>query len=104
MRARTCKKRITGKQPLSIYYLKCLQKEVSLSSDFAFVFLSQSTMVSKALSCITSRLDSINDTYATALVTYTLMLAKHSDASKMMKLLRDKAVKKGNIEYTYVAV
>ena len=102
MRARTCKKRITGKQPLSIYYLKCLQKEVSLSSDFAF--LSQSTMVSKALSCITSRLDSINDTYATALVTYTLMLAKHSDASKMMKLLRDKAVKKGNIEYTYVAV
>ena len=95
MRARTCKKRITGKQPLSMYYLKCLQIEVSLSSDFAF--LSQSTMVSKALSCITSRLDSIKDTYATALVTYTLMLAKHSDASKMMKLLRDKAVKKGNI-------
>ena len=54
-------------------------------------------MVSKALSCITSRLDSINDTYATALVTYTLVLANHSEASKIMKSLRDKAVKKGNI-------
>ena len=55
-------------------------------------------MVSKALSCMTSRLDSIKDSYATALVTYTLMLAKHGDASKMMKLLREKAVKKGSIK------
>ena len=55
-------------------------------------------MVSEALSCITHRLDSIEDTYATALVTYTLMLANHSDASKMMKLLRGKAVKKGRIQ------
>ena len=54
-------------------------------------------MVFKALSCITSRLDSIKDSYGIALVTYTLMLAKHSYASKMMKLLRDKAVKKGEI-------
>ena len=52
----------------------------------------------KALSCITNRLDSVNDTYATALVTYTLMLAKHSNASKMMKLLKDKAVKEGRVE------
>lgn len=55
-------------------------------------------MVSEALSCITSRLDSLEDTYATALVTYTLMLANHSDALKMMKLLREKAVKKGRIQ------
>ena len=54
-------------------------------------------MVSKALSCIASRLDSITDSYATALVTYTLMLANHSDASKMMKLLRERAVKQGRI-------
>ena len=59
-------------------------------------------MVSEALSCITSRLDSIEDTYATALVTYTLMLANHSDASKMMKLLREKAVKKGRIQVSPV--
>ena len=52
----------------------------------------------KALSCITNRLDSVNDTYATALVTYTLMLAKHSNVSKMMKLLKDKAVKEGRVE------
>ena len=56
--------------------------------------------MSKALSCITSRLDSIKDSYATALVSYTLMLAKHSDASKMMKVLRDKAVRKGRIKIT----
>ena len=55
-------------------------------------------MVFKALSCIKNQLDSVNDTYATALVTYTLMLAKHSNASKMMKLLKDKAVKEGRVE------
>ena len=58
--------------------------------------------MSEALSCITSRLDSIEDTYATVLVTYTLMLANHSDASKMMKLLREKAVKKGRIQISPV--
>ena len=66
---------------------------------FYYISFPQSTMVSEALSCITNRLDSIEDTYATALVTYTLMLANHSDASsKMMKLLREKAVKKGRIQ------
>ena len=55
-------------------------------------------MVSKALSCITSKLDSITDSYTTALVTYTLNLANHSDAPKMMKLLESKAVKKGSNE------
>ena len=55
-------------------------------------------MVSKALSCITSRLDSISHTYATALVTYTLMLANNSNASKMMRLLRNRAVTTGKIK------
>ena len=53
-------------------------------------------MVSEALSCITSQLDSIKDSYTTALVTYTLTLANHTDAQKMMKLLKNKAVRKGN--------
>ena len=52
-------------------------------------------MVSKALSCITSQLDSIKDSYATALVTYTLMLANHGKAAEMMKKLRKKAISEG---------
>ena len=52
-------------------------------------------MVSKALSCIASQLDSIKDSYATALVTYTLMLANHAKAAEMMKKLRMKAISKG---------
>ena len=55
-------------------------------------------MVSKALSCITSQLDSIKDSYTTALVTYTLSLANHTEAKKMMKLLKNMAVKEGNDE------
>ena len=57
-------------------------------------------MVSRALSCITRQLDSIQDSYTMALVTYTLTLANHSDAQKMMKLLKNKAVKTGKIEIT----
>ena len=60
----------------------------------------QNTMVSRALSCITRQLDSIQDSYTMALVTYTLTLANHSDAQKMMKLLKNKAVKTGKIEIT----
>ena len=55
----------------------------------------QNAMVWRALSCITNRLEFINDTYTAALVTYTLTLANHTDAKKIMTMLRNKAIKKG---------
>ena len=49
-------------------------------------------MVSKALDCITSKLDGIKDSYTTSLVTYALVLANHSKAEIMMNRLRKKAI------------
>ncbi|XP_028406949.1 murinoglobulin-1-like isoform X3 [Dendronephthya gigantea] len=58
-----------------------------------------STMVSKALQCIVDRLDSITDTYSTALVTYTLTLANHTDAQRMLRMLKNKATKQEDQMY-----
>ncbi|XP_028407192.1 alpha-2-macroglobulin-like protein 1 isoform X2 [Dendronephthya gigantea] len=52
-----------------------------------------SIMVSKALKCIVNRLDTITDTYSTALVTYALTLANHTDAQRMLRILKNKATK-----------
>ena len=49
-------------------------------------------MVSKALDCISSKLDNIEDSYTTSLVTYTLVLANHSKAGVMMNRLKGKAI------------
>lgn len=48
-------------------------------------------MVSKALDCITAKLDGIQDPYATSLVTYALVLANHSKADVMVARLKKKA-------------
>ena len=55
----------------------------------------QSSMVSRALTCIVNQMDSIKDSYTTALVAYTLTLANHSQASDMIRALRSKAITKG---------
>ena len=49
-------------------------------------------MVSKALDCISSKLDNIEDSYTTSLVTYALVLANHSKAGIMMNRLKKKAI------------
>jgi hypothetical protein len=49
-------------------------------------------MVSKALNCITSKLDDIEDSYTTSLVTYALVLANHSKSAVMMNRLKKKAI------------
>jgi hypothetical protein len=57
-------------------------------------------MVSQALECLTKNLDRIQDSYATSLVTYTLVLADHPMAGIMMTRLRNKAItSKGNLKY-----
>ncbi|CAB4021533.1 alpha-2-macroglobulin-like isoform X2, partial [Paramuricea clavata] len=52
----------------------------------------QTRMVSKALDCITGKLDGIQDSYTTSLVTYALVLANHSKAEMMMKRLKKQAI------------
>lgn len=52
-------------------------------------------MVSRALACIVNQTDSIEDSYTTALVAYTLTLANHSKVADMMRALRSKAITKG---------
>ena len=48
-------------------------------------------MVSKALDCITTKLDDIQDPYTISLVTYALVVANHSKADVMMARLKKKA-------------
>ena len=50
-------------------------------------------MVSRALDCIDDNLDRIHDSYATSLVTYTLVLANHPKAGVMMTRLKNKAIR-----------
>lgn len=66
-----------------------------LSTKHLQFLLFKSTIVSKALSCIENHLESVNDTYATALISYTLALAKHNETLSMLTLLRRKAIKNG---------
>ncbi|XP_028407143.1 alpha-2-macroglobulin-like protein 1 isoform X2 [Dendronephthya gigantea] len=58
-----------------------------------------STMVSKALRCIVNRFNTITDTYSTALVTYALTLANHTDAQRMLRILKNKATKEEDQMY-----
>ncbi len=58
-------------------------------------------MVSRALDCIDDNLYRIHDSYATSLVTYTLVLANHPKAGVMMTRLKNKAIRsKGEGSYS----